>query len=67
MERAITQQPANRSGIDIISASDISLRLASGEALEGFLALMRRHLARSSEPNAPLLRSLAALARPSPD
>jgi hypothetical protein len=49
------------------AASDISLRLASGQPLQCFLPLTRRHLARPSEPYTPLLRSLAALARPSPD
>jgi hypothetical protein len=55
MERAITQQPADRGGINIVGASDISLRLATGQPLQCFLPLMRRHLARPSEPNTPLL------------
>ena len=67
MERAITQQPADRGGINVVGASDISLRLASGQPLQCFLPLMRRQLARPTEPNTALLRSLAALARPSPD
>src|SRR5262249_51894621 len=54
-------------GIDIISAGDISLGLASGEPLDGFLALMRRHLARSSKPHAALLGSLTPLAGPGAD
>jgi hypothetical protein len=62
MERALTQQPADRGGINIVSASDISLRLATGQPLQCFLPLMRRHLARTAEPNTPLLRPLAALA-----
>ena len=32
-ERAVTQQPADRGGINVVSASDISLRLASGQPL----------------------------------
>jgi hypothetical protein len=67
MERAITQQLPAGGGINVVAASDISLRLASGQPLQCFLPLMRRHLARPSEPNTPFLRSLAALARPSPD
>jgi hypothetical protein len=55
MERAITQQPADRGGINVVGASDISLRLAPGQALQRFLPLMRCHLARSSEPHAPFL------------
>jgi hypothetical protein len=42
MERAITQQPADRRGINVVSASDISLRLASGQPLQCFLPLMQR-------------------------
>jgi hypothetical protein len=34
MERAITQEPANRGGINIVGASDISLRLATGQPLQ---------------------------------
>jgi hypothetical protein len=49
------------------AASDISLRLATGQPPQYFLPLMRRHLTRPSKPNTALLRSLAALARPSPD
>jgi hypothetical protein len=37
MERAITQQPADRGGINIVGASDISLRLAPGQPLQCFL------------------------------
>jgi hypothetical protein len=67
MERAITQQPADRGGINVVGASDISLRLATGQPLQCFLPLMRRHLARPSEPNTPLLRSLAAFTRAGAD
>jgi hypothetical protein len=66
-ERAVTQQPADCGGINVVGASDISLRLASGQPLQGLLPLMRRHLAWPSKPNTPLFRSLAALARPRPD
>jgi hypothetical protein len=66
-KRAVTQQPADRGGIDVVGASDISLRLATRQPLQCLLALMRRHLARPSEPNTTLLRPLAALAGPSPD
>ena len=44
------------------SPTRIGLRLACSKALERFLALMGRHLARASEANAALLGSLAALA-----
>jgi hypothetical protein len=67
MERAITNSLPVGGGTNVVAASDISLRLASGQPLQCFLPLMRRHLARPSEPNTPFLRSLAALARPSPD
>jgi hypothetical protein len=67
MERAITQQPTDRGGINVVGASDISLRLASGEVPHGFLPLMRRHLARAAEPNAARLGALAALASPGAD
>jgi hypothetical protein len=66
-ERAVTQQPPDGGGVNVVGPRNISLRLASSEAPHGFLALMRRHLARAAEPNAPLLRSPAALARPRPD
>ena len=46
------------------SPTRIGLRLACSKALERFLALMGRHLARASEANAALLGSLAALAGP---
>jgi len=36
-ERAITQQPADRGGIDVVGASDISLRLATGQPPQCFL------------------------------
>src|SRR5438094_1363655 len=58
MERAITQQPADRGGINVVGASDISLRLATGQPLQCFLPLMRRQLARPTEPNTALLRSV---------
>jgi hypothetical protein len=67
MERAVTQQPPDGGGVNVVGPRNIGLRLASSEAPHGFLALMRRHLARAAEPNAPLLRSPAALARPRPD
>jgi hypothetical protein len=31
MERAVTQQPADRGGINVVGASHISLRLATGQ------------------------------------
>jgi hypothetical protein len=67
MKRAITQQPTDRGGINVVGASDISLRLASGEAPHGFLALMRRHLARTTEAHAARLGALATLARAGAD
>ena len=42
MERAVTQQPPDRGGINVVGPRYIRLRLASGEALHGFLALVRR-------------------------
>jgi hypothetical protein len=59
MERAITQQPPDRSGNNVVAASDISLRLATGQPLQCLLPLMRRHLARPSEPNAARLARFA--------
>src|SRR5262249_18741885 len=50
-----------------IGPRHIGLRLACSKALERFLALMGRHLARASEANAALLGSLAALAGPGAD
>jgi hypothetical protein len=38
------------------------LRLASGKALDGLLALMRRHLAGTAELHTAILGPLAALA-----
>jgi hypothetical protein len=37
MERAMTQQPADRGGINVVGASDISLRLATGQPPQCFL------------------------------
>jgi hypothetical protein len=36
-KRAVTQQPADRGGIDVVGASDISLRLATGQPPQCFL------------------------------
>src|SRR5262249_21450957 len=62
LERAGSLEPADRGGVDRIGPRDIGLRLACSKALERFLALMGRHLARASEANAALLARL----RPSP-
>jgi hypothetical protein len=51
MERAITQQPPDRGGVDIVGPRHIGLRLTRGEALYGFLPLMRCHLAGAAEPD----------------
>src|SRR5262249_57240088 len=64
LERAGSREPADRRGIDGIGPRHIGLRLACSKALERFLALMGRHLARASEANAALLGSLTALAGP---
>src|SRR5262249_6509900 len=64
LERAGSREPADRGGVDGIGPRHIGLRLACSKALERFLALMGRHLARASEANAALLGSLAALAGP---
>src|SRR5262245_7644377 len=53
--------------IGVTLGSHIGLRLACSKALERFLALMGRRLARASEPNAARLGTLAALARPGAD
>jgi hypothetical protein len=66
-ERAVTQQPPDGGGVNVVGPRNISLRLASSEAPHGFLALMRRHLARAAEPNAARLGALAALASPGAD
>src|SRR6516162_9869585 len=62
LERGGSREPADRGGVDGIGPRRIGLRLACSKALERFLALMGRHLARASEANAALLGSLAALA-----
>jgi hypothetical protein len=59
LERAGSREPADRGGVDGIGPRHIGLRLACSKALERFLALMRRHLARALEANAALLGSLA--------
>jgi hypothetical protein len=61
-KRAVTQQPADRGGVDIVGPRYIRLRLASGKALHGFLALARRHLARTTEAHAARLCALATFA-----
>src|SRR5262249_51769936 len=63
LERARGCEPADRGGVDGIGPRHIGLRLACSKALERFLALMRRHLARASEANAVLLRPSPVLAR----
>src|SRR5262249_61451101 len=62
----LTSLGLQRRGRDVgpIGPRYIGLRLACSKALERFLALMGRHLARASEANAALLGSLAALAGP---
>src|SRR5262249_32862468 len=64
LERAGSREPADRGGVDGIGPRHIGLRLAFSKALERFLALMGRHLARASEANAALLGSLTTLAGP---
>ena len=63
-KRAVTQQPPDRGGVDIVGPRHIGLRLTRGEALHGFLPLMLCHLAGAAEPNAARLGALAALSRP---
>ena len=58
LERAGSREPADRGGVDGIGPRHIGLRLACSKALERFLALMGRHLARASEANAALLGAL---------
>src|SRR5262249_25347217 len=53
--------------VDGIGASDFSHRLASVQASQCFLALMRRHLARTTEAHAARLGALAALSGASAD
>jgi hypothetical protein len=36
-KRAVTQQPADRGGLHVVGASDISLRLATGQPPQCFL------------------------------
>src|SRR6516165_1983934 len=60
LERAGSREPADRGGVDGIGPRHIGLHLACSKALERFLALMGRHLARASEANAAFLGSLAA-------
>src|SRR5262249_9851365 len=66
LRRLLTSLGLQRRGRDVgpIGPRYIGLRLACSKALERFLALMGRHLARASEANAALLGSLAALAGP---
>jgi hypothetical protein len=66
-KRAVTQEPPDRGSVDIVGPRYIRLRLASGEALHGFLALVRRHLARTTEAHAARLGALATLARAGAD
>jgi len=66
-ERVITQQPPDCGGINVVGASDISLRLATGQPLQCFPPLMRRHLARTTEAHAARLGALATLARAGAD
>ena len=66
LRRLLTSLGLQRRARDVgpIGPRYIGLRLACSKALERFLALMGRHLARASEANAALLGSLAALAGP---
>ena len=66
-ERARSSQPADGRSIDSVGPRHIGHRLTSSKALQRFLALMRRHLARTSEAHAAILRTLAALACASAD
>src|SRR5262249_6741863 len=66
-KRAITQQPADRAGIDVVGPRHIRLRFPSGKALHGLLALVWRQLGRTTEPNAASLGTLTTLARPDAD
>src|SRR5262245_57818437 len=61
LERAGCCQPRNGRAVDGISTSDFSHRLASVQASQRFLALMRRHLPRTTETHAARFGAFAAL------
>jgi len=52
LERARGCEPADRGGVDSIGPRHISHRLACSKALQRFLALMRSHLAGTTELHA---------------
>src|SRR5215510_8790936 len=60
-------QPTDSGRIDVVRPGNVRLGLARLDAIQGFLPLVRRQLARAAELDAAGLSPLAALARASPD
>src|SRR5262249_45625086 len=60
LERAGSRKPADRGGVDGIGPPHIGLRLACSKALERFLTLVGRHLARATELDTTGLRTDSA-------
>jgi hypothetical protein len=63
-KRAVTQQPPDGGGVNVVGPRNIGLRLASSEALHGFLPLVRSRECPGTSPRSLSLTYRAALLYP---